>query len=131
MQFLNMLNTYKNIFIVALIFAAFAAVVFYINSLKSEIKDLETKNLKTENKLAHEKVQSILYESTLKAQNMQIRNNKVERQKRIKELNEWKSKPAKIRYQVIYKNREVIKSNDCKDINNTINNIRTIDFSSL
>lgn len=70
--------------------------------------------------------------SNLDSQTLQIEANQIDLDKRTKELNEWKSKPERVRYEVIYKDKIMeVKSNDCNDTKKSIDFIRTINFNSL
>ena len=124
------ISLYKNLIIGAIIAAAILGLYFYVNSLKSEIKDLKITLLKTQNSLVNEKRQSSLYRTALDNQTKQIEQLEAHTKLANAKLQKWKSQPAKVKYKVIYKTRE-IKSNDCKDIKSTLNAIRTIDYSSL
>ena len=55
----------------------------------------------------------------------------IDKELAMSKLEEWKAKPPQVRYEVIYKDREVIKSNDCEDIKNRLDDVRVIDFNSL
>ena len=69
--------------------------------------------------------------NTLYSQTLQITANQVDLDKKTKELNEWKSKPEKVRYETIPSIISEVKSNDCNDTKKSIDLIRTIDFNSL
>lgn len=124
------IQLYKNIIAGVFIAAAIAGLYFYISGLKSDIKDLKITVLETQNKLVNEKRQSNLYRTTLEKQSKQIEQLEAHTKLANAKLKKWKAQPPKVRYEVIYKNREV-KSNDCKDIKSTIDSIRSIDYSSL
>lgn len=124
------IQVYKNLILGGIILAAIAGLYFYISGLKSDIKDLKITMLETQNKLVNEKRQSTLFRTTLENQSKQIELLKVNTKLANTKLQKWKAQPPKVRYKVIYKNREV-KSNDCKDIKSTIDSIRSIDYSSL
>ena len=64
-------------------------------------------------------------------QNEAMEEITIDRELALNKLEEWKAKPPKIRYEVIYRDREIIKSNDCKDIKNRLDDVRNRDFNSL
>ena len=73
-------------------------------------------------------------ETTLKAsissQNKKIKTLEIDRAKNVKELEEWKNKPPKVKYQVVYKEFKGA-SNDCNDTKNFLDSISDIKFNSL
>lgn len=69
--------------------------------------------------------------NTLDSQTMQITANQINLDKKTKELNEWKSKPDKVKYITIPPIVREVKSNECNDTKNAINTVRTIDYSLL
>lgn len=99
----------------------------YINIQNDKIEKLQTElQLKTA-EIAVKDANNISLTSTIKTQNEkieQIENNYIEKNK---EFEIWKNKPAEIKYKEIIKNVEV-KSNECKDIKNIINDIRNTSF---
>lgn len=96
---------------------------FTVSSLNSEIVQLQKSNktLTTNYDLSQNK---------LHEQSEKILSLAVDFEKNSKELEEWKSKKPEIRYEKIYRYREV-KSDDCEDVKNNLDGIRTIDFSKL
>jgi len=124
------INVYKNLIIAGVVVLLVAALYFYIGSLKSQISQLRAELMDTKIALVQQKRQSELYKSSLDRQSDYIESIKVGREKALIDLQKWKNKPAKVKYKVIYKTRD-IKSNDCKDIKTLINGVRAIDFSSL
>jgi len=80
--------------------------------------------------LANYKLESVRYKNVVDVQNKQIQFLKVSKKKALDKLVKWKSLPPKIKYKTITKIREV-KSDDCKDIKNTLDAIYSIDYNSL
>lgn len=108
-----------------------AGVLTYENStLNEEVETLTTKlnNERTSNAILE--VQSASCLDSINRQNLKVEAISIDRDDAINKLEQWKSKPPKVRYEVIYKTKEV-KSDKCEDIKSAINSIRSIDFSSL
>jgi len=123
----------KNYFNIAVYFVAFICmciIYFYVNTLKNTIEDLENTQLRTNIELANEKLKSTRYKASLDAQNKEIEALKLQTFKASEKLKKYRSSPAKIKYKVIYRTREV-KSNDCKDVQGVVDGVRAINFSSL
>lgn len=104
----------------------------YIYDLKQDINDLTLDVVNTQNKLLNEQVQSSLYKVSLEKQSLLIEQMRADYDVSMDKLNKWKAKPAEVRYEVIYKtiNKE-IKSDECKDVANSIDTIKSIDYSLL
>lgn len=99
---------------------------------KSEISDRDaTIKQDKETLLVYIKDEAVC-KNTLYSQTLQITANQIDLDKKTKDLNDWKSKPEKVRYETIYKDKIMeVKSNDCNDTKKSIDYIRTIDFNSL
>lgn len=104
----------------------------YIYDLKQDINNLELDNANLQNKLIKEQFQGSLYKSSLDKQSLLVEKMRADYDVSVDNLNKWKAKPAEVRYEVIYKtiNKE-IKSNECKDVTNSIDTIKSIDYSLL
>ena len=71
---------------------------------------------------------------SIHAQNKEIHSQSVELDKNKAMLEEWKNKPAELRYKVIYKNIPTYidtKEESCENTEIIIDAVRSIDFSSL
>ena len=121
---------YKNIIVGIVILLLVIGLYFYIHTLKTQIQDLRSQLTQNQVELANYKLESERYKNAITTQNKQIEELKVSKDNALAKLNKWKALPPKIKYKTITKIREV-KSNDCKDIKNTINAIRNIDYNSL
>ena len=98
---------------------------FQKNSIQSELQDKKIEIL-------HLQKQDILMKNSIEEQNSKIESLKSDRAKKEEQLKEWKAKPTKIRYKVLYKTKYLeVKSNDCKDIKNSLNAVRRINYNSL
>jgi predicted Holliday junction resolvase-like endonuclease len=121
---------YKNIIITGVVAILIISISTYVYMLKKTITELNTSLLESKIELAKEQRQSALYRSTLDNQTKEIESLAVDKSKADKKLAEWRAKPADVRYEVIYKMREV-KSDECADIKTVIDNIRNLDYSRL
>jgi hypothetical protein len=124
------LNVYKNLIIGGIIIALLLGLYFYIHSLKVQISDLQGTLKDTYVELANEKLQSTRYKSALDSQSKEIEALKHNEALAIAKLKKWQSRPPEVRYKTITKIREV-KSDDCKDIKNALDAVRSIDYNSL
>ena len=125
------LDIYKNFIITGVVALVITGGVLYVNGLKRDIRSLESTLKDNQIELANEKLQSTRYESALDKQNTQIDKLKIDKSTSAETLAKWKALPAEVKYKVIYKTSEVVKSNECQDIKNRIDNIRNIDFKQL
>lgn len=114
----NVSNIYK--FLAIFIVFIISLMMLYINSLRAENKILNTDLI-----LANAK--NVTLNASIDYQNQKINKNRVDLEKNLKELEEWKNKPPDIKYQTVIKFKEV-KSNECEDIKNTIDAIRSTSF---
>lgn len=109
---------------VAFVYSSLQSKKLEIATLKQEIAAKEIFIAKLESSNAQIKLLTT-------KQNESIETLKANRDEALLKLEKWKSMPPKIRYEVIYKDREVIKSNECDDIKDTLDNVRSIDFERL
>jgi hypothetical protein len=98
--------------------------------LNKRIDKLELQYSKCQIKYANEQRQSDLLRNALKNQSDKIEALRVANRNAHKLLDDWKNQSPVIKYKTITKIREV-KSNECKDIKNTIDAIRKIDPDTL
>jgi len=124
------LKIYKNMIFAGVVLVLLAGLYFYIHSLKTQINDLKVEIQATQVKLANSQLEATRYKSALDKQNIMIENLKVSKNNALNELEKWKAKKPEVKYKVIEKIRKV-KSNECKDIKNTLDDIRHLDFHSL
>lgn len=121
------INSNIQLFIIAFLVALLLSVGIYSRILLSQNKILTTDLITKNSLLEVEKTKNINLNATIKNQNEKIENNQIDLDTKLKELEEWKNKPAEIKYKEIIKFKE-IKSNECTDIKNIINSIRTTSF---
>ena len=110
--------------VMALVYNSFQSKKLEVSMLKQEIATKEIFIAKLESSNAQSKL-------LMTKQNESIDAMTVDRDEALFKLEKWKSMPPKIRYEVIYKDREVIKSNECDDIKSVIDDVRTVDFERL
>lgn len=121
------INSNIQLFIIAFLVALLLLVGIYSRILLSQNKTLTTDLITKNSLLEVEKTKNINLNASIKNQNEKIENNQIDLDTKLKELEEWKNKPAEIKYKEIIKFKE-IKSNECTDIKNIINSIRTTSF---
>lgn len=121
------INSNIQLFIIAFLVTLLLSVGIYSRILLSQNKILTTDLITKNSLLEVEKVKNINLNASIKNQNEKIENNQIDLDTKLKELEEWKNKPAEIKYKEIIKFKE-IKSNECTDIKNIINSIRTTSF---
>lgn len=109
---------------VAFVYSSFQSKNLEIATLKQEIATKEIFIAKLESSNAQIKLLTT-------KQNESIETLKANRDEALLKLEKWKSMPPKIRYEVIYKDREVTKSNECDDIKSVIDDVRTVNFERL
>lgn len=121
------INSNIQLFIIAFLVALLLSVGIYSRILLSQNKILTTDLITKNSLLEVEKTKNINLNASIKNQNEKIENNQIDLDTKLKELEEWKNKPAEIKYKEIIKFKE-IKSNECSDIKNIIDIIRTTSF---
>lgn len=109
---------------VAFVYNSFQSKKLEIATLKQEISIKEVFIAKLESSNAQIKLLTT-------KQNESIEAMTVDRDEALFKLEKWRALPPKIKYEVIYKDREVVKSNECDDIKSVINDVRTVDFERL
>lgn len=109
---------------VAFVYSSFQSKKLEIATLKQEISTKEVFIAKLESSNAQSKL-------LMTKQNESIEAMTVDRDEALFKLEKWRALPPKIKYEVIYKDREVIKSNECDDIKSVIDDVRTVDFERL
>lgn len=99
----------------------------FIKFQNVEIANLESKLTQEKSNLALAAANNASLAAAIKNQNEKIELNKIDYEKKVKEFQVWKDKPAEIKYKETIKYKEM-KSNECEDIKNIINSIRTTSF---
>jgi len=103
---------------------------FYVKTMKGTITRLRGQLGDSQVEIANLKLESTRYKNAVEVQNKSIKVLEASEKLSLAKLRKWKEQKPEIRYKVI-QNIEEMKSDDCKDIKNTIDSIRSIDFRSL
>jgi hypothetical protein len=128
------LNAYRGLVGIGVIILLIVGLYVYVATLKSQISDLNNTLLTTKVELAAEQRQSVLYKSVLEQQNREIEDLMIDGAEARTELEAWQERPPEVRYKTLYKTiykTKEVKSNECKDIKELIDNVRAIDYDSL
>lgn len=128
---MSSMNTiiYAGVSLILAIFAAFIWNEFQNKNL--EIANLNTAVSEYETLVAKLEASNAQSKTLITKQNEVIEEITTDRELALNKLEEWRAKPPKVRYEVIYKDREVIKSNECDDIKSRLDDVRGVDFNSL
>lgn len=108
--------------------------LFYNGVLKFKVDGLRDEVGVLEMKLNEERMNNNVLKGSIKTQNDAIAATSIALDKKQKELDEWKNKPEKIRYNTIYKNLPLtidIRKEDCETTKDAITAIRSIDFNAI
>ena len=108
--------------------------LFYNGVLKFRVDGLRDDVVTLEVKLSEERMNNRVLKGSIKTQNDAIAAVSIDLAKKQKELDEWKNKPEKIRYNTIYKNLPLtldIRKEDCETTKDAITTIRSIDFNAI
>lgn len=109
--------------------------IFTFQYIKIQKQETQISDLRTEiayDKLTIEKLQSSNkeFKKTVANQNEAVSKIAIDLDEARRILDEWKAKKPEVRYEVIYKIREV-KSNDCNITKDVLNSVRNLDFKRL
>ena len=108
--------------------------LFYNGVLKFKVDGLRDEVGVLEMKLNEERMNNNVLKGSIKTQNDAIAAASITLDKKQKELDEWKNKPEKIRYNTIYKNLPLtidIRKEDCETTKDAITAIRSINFNAI
>ena len=108
------------------------AVIFLIGGaynyfIKSELEKVQAEYSKQTKELAVEKANNTTLRASIENQNKAVEETKVDLEENLREFEEWKNQPVEVKYKEVIKYKE-IKSNECEDIKNIINSIRSTSF---
>lgn len=110
---------------IAFLLFCILALIVYIKIINTEKDNLNTKLEKANAALVLEKANNTTYRSILAKQNSDIENLKTDYENNLKDFENYKKQDFEVKYKELEKFKEV-KSNECKDIKNLIDHIRTI-----
>ena len=89
------------------------------------VDSLRIDNARISGELVVSKANNVVLESTIIDQNTAIESNRNDYETKVAEYEEWQAKPAEIKYKTIVKE---IKSDECVDIKNALDELSTIKF---
>ena len=124
---MNLIASNKSLLLGVAVTIVFLIGGAYTYFIKSELEKVQAEFSEQGKELAIEKANSITAKATIESQNNAIESQKVEYSEKLQELEDWKNQPPEVKYKEVIKYREV-KSNECEDIKNIINNIRSTSF---
>lgn len=121
---------YATVGAIVLVIGIFLAQYIKIQHLKTDVSSLKTSLAYSEVSVTKLEESNRELSRSILVQNEAIDEMAIDKYKAYAEYAEWKAKPADVRYEVIYKTREV-KSDDCEDIKSVLDSSKSIDFNSL
>lgn len=89
------------------------------------VDSLRIDNTRISGELVVSKANNAVLEGAIRDQNTAIESNRNDYEAKVAEYEEWQSKPAEIKYKTIVKE---IKSDECVDIKNALDELSTIKF---
>ena len=120
----------KNIAFAIIASLIVAAVYLYIEALKDDIQNYQKEETALRGEIAYKTLEKERLENALEKQNREVELLRHSESIALSKLKKWQKKPPDIRYKTITKIREV-KSDECKEIKDTIDAVRSIDYSLL
>lgn len=109
---------------------AIFVLVGYTLYLKSELIDSDNRTSKAIEKFVHYKLEANYCTTQLETANGVVADLETNSSKLNLELSKWQNKKPEIKFVTITKIREV-KSNECEDVNSTLDVVRSINFNEL
>ncbi len=110
---------------IAFLLFCILALIVYIKIINTEKDNINIKLEKVNAALVLEKANNTTYRSILAKQNSDIENLRIDYENNLKDFDNYKKQDFEVKYKELEKYKEV-KSNECKDIKNLIDHIRTI-----
>ena len=89
------------------------------------VDSLRIDNTRISGELVVAKANNVVLEGAIIDQNTAIESNRNDYEAKVAEYEEWQAKPAEIKYKTIVKE---IKSDECVDIKNALDELSTIKF---
>ena len=123
-----MLDKIEKVGIGVLAIIAIVTVAMYENNI-STLKD----------RVQESKIESLEYQkenavckAAIEDQNKALYTIRQDYKSQSEEFRNWQEQPQLVKYKTIYKNKILeVKSNECEDIKNSIDDVRAIQFSKL
>lgn len=104
------------------------------NSLKDDLEDMTSERDKALLQVGVSDANNVSLSGVIQTQNRKIKALAVSKQKSLTELQRWKNKPEKVRYETIYKMipADINKTEvSCEEIKNISNSLNTFDLNTL
>ena len=124
---MNLIASNKYLLLGVIVIAVFLIGGAYTYFIKSELEKVQAEFSEQGKELAIEKANNTVIKATIESQNKAIDSQKVELAEKLQELEDWKNQPSEVKYKEVIKFKEV-KSNECEDIKNIINSMRSTSF---
>lgn len=117
----------KYALIVSFTFLLFSvlALLVYIKLIHFEKNELQSELNRVNKELVVEKANNVTCKAILQKQNSDIENLRIDYENKLLDFENYKKQDFEVKYKELEKYKEV-KSNECKDIKNLIDHIRTI-----
>jgi len=128
---MNSLLEFKKIISFFIFFSISVLLYLYITGLKNSIEQLKLDYLKAQKESVVKELEVQRLKSSLSEQSRAVEFLKKDVETSMKKLKEWRAKKPKIRYIKTPTIIREIQSNECKDIKNSINAVRSINFNEL
>jgi len=117
--------------VVAIVMTIFVVSFYlYIGGLKDDISDLEKEVSTLETEVAYKTLETTRLENAVERQNDHIKQVEANKALAMAKLKKWQKQKPIIKYRKITTVREV-KSNECKQIKDSISDIRNFNYSDL
>lgn len=113
--------------VIAFLLFSILALIVYIKIIHLEKDRLQTDLDKVKAELVIEKANNVTYKAILQKQNADIEQFKIDYENNLKDFENYKKQDFEVKYKEVIKYKEV-KSNECKDIKNIINSMRSTSF---
>ena len=124
---MNFITSNSKIILIVAVAVMFLIGGAYNYFIKSELEKVQAEYSKQTKELAVEKANNTALRASIENQNKAVEEIKVDLENNLKDFEEWKNKPIETKYKEVIKYKEV-KSNECEDIKNIINSIRSTSF---
>ena len=124
---MNFITSNSKIILIVAVAVMFLIGGAYNYFIKSELEKVQAEYSEQSKELAVEKANNTALRANIENQNKAVEEIKVDLENNLKDFEEWKNKPIETKYKEVIKYKEV-KSNECKDIKNIINSIRSTSF---
>ena len=96
-----------------------------ISTLKDRVQELQIESLEYQKENA-------VCKAAIEDQNAALDTIRQDYKSQSEEFRIWQEQPQLVKYKTIYKNRILeVKSNECEDIKNSLDDVRAIQFSKL